>query len=183
MKLAVYVVWSFLAWFQYKDHKQITSIAFVVSRSPKYKVHTKDLYLIKMLTSENFFAAFLWRVNSVVVFWFSGKLIICLSYSVLSLFRHFFQKVLNTRTRYENVQLKNDFALPVVSVAPVESILDKRELLVIMIVTSILPITMVRCNSHTSYFQVERSFLFLNALKPLKSKAGGSSGAFRKHLS
>lgn len=55
MKLAVYVVWSFLAWFQYKDHKQITSIAFVVSRSPKYKVHTKDLYLIKMLTSENFF--------------------------------------------------------------------------------------------------------------------------------
>ena len=180
MKLAVYVVWSFLAWFQYKDHKQITSIAFVVSRSPKYKVHTKDLYLIKMLT-RIFFAAFLWRVNSVVVFWFSGKLIICLSYSVLSLFRHFFQKVLNTRTRYENVQLKNDFALPVVGVAPVESILDKRELLVI-IVTNILPITMVRCNSHTSYFQVERSFLFLNALKPLKSKASGPSGAFRKHL-
>ena len=91
---------------------------------------------------------------------------------MLSLFRHFFQKVLNTRTRYENVQLKNDFALPVVGVAPVESILDKRELLAI-IVTSILPITMVRCNSHTSYFRVERSFLFLNALKPLKSKAGG----------
>lgn len=101
---------------------------------------------------------------------------------MLSLFRHFFQKVFNTRTRYENVQLKNDFALPVVGVALVESILDKRELLVI-IVTSILPITMVRCNSHTSYFQVERLFLFLNALKPLKSKAGGSSGAFRKHLS
>lgn len=57
VKLAVYVVWSFLAWFQYKDHKQITSIAFVVSRSPKYKVHTKDLYLIKMLTSENFFCS------------------------------------------------------------------------------------------------------------------------------
>lgn len=91
---------------------------------------------------------------------------------MLSLFRHFFQKVLNTRTRYENVQLKNDFALPVVGVAPVESILDKRELLVI-IVTNILPIIMVWCNSHTSYFRVERSFLFLNALKPLKSKAGG----------